>query len=137
MSINPEGVSDSIDTLDKKTREYVEEYKPILESNLKNLLAGAYDKYIGIGVAHATTGPKIEIGMKDEDTYQKCAALRFINKNQRQHIEGAGDFSFIRHIDIKDEAKDNDKYTSKEIHGFKKRTIRCASYPVDNSWILD
>lgn len=137
MSMNPDGVRDSIDTLDEQTQKFVKSFKPELETKLKKLMTGEYDYSIGIGVAHPSTGPKIEIDVGEEYSLKKCSALRFINKNQKNIVKGSGDFTFIRHIDISDESNDNDKRTKKEIIDFKKRGIRCSSYPVDNSWILD
>jgi hypothetical protein len=137
MSINPEGIEDSINTLDNKEQSYVSKYKPLLQRLYDGLINGDNDYSNGIGVVHPLKSDAIEVKEKEADSYQKCSALRFINKNQRFQLERTGDFSFIRHINISDKSDTNDAYTKREISKLTKNGIRCTSYAVDNSWILD
>ena len=135
--MNPEGVVDSIKDLDEKTQNYVNVFKPILQNLYDKLINGGYDYYNGIGMVQPLKSDSIEIKKTDPNTYKKCAALRFINKNQRTYLSGTSSINFIRHIDISDESDENDAYTKREISRLKNREIRCTSYAVDNSWILD
>jgi hypothetical protein len=135
--MNEEGIVDSIESLDKKTQYYVGAYKPEVQAKYDGMLNGDNDYSNGIGVVHPLRSEPIQIKELEINTYKKCAALRFINKNQHTHLTGITPYTFIRHIDISDESDDNDNHTKKDIMKLKKQGMRCTSYAVDNSWILD
>lgn len=126
-----------VKNLDKTTHKYVNSYIPSLQYLFDNMIYWRYVKSFGTIIVEykKLNGDHIDISVDEQDSLQKCSALKHINKNQSLLLKNITPLNFIRHIDISDQS---DKLLDKkEIDFLLKNKLRCTSYPVDNSWIID